>query len=261
MQLPFPFYQQATPAQQALFRQAIRIEKEKQPASHRGIGTLQEKSLHRILKYYIEPITDLHEKPLSAYIADIYNENGITEVQTGSFYPLRQKLITFLPLCPVTLIHPLFYSKTLYRVDAVSGSVSAPRHSPLHACVYDCAKEFFWIADLLTHENLTVRLLYLQGEEWQTENGGTQNSRRCTRRILLQPTDLLGEQVLHGADAFSALIPFANTPFTVSALATAIRRRRSCARYLVYALERAGILFSCGKDGRKKLYMLSQPPE
>ena len=71
-----------------------------------GIGMQKEKTLHAVLKAYEDPDVDHHEIPIGNYIADIYREDtgSITEIQTGSFSPLREKLKAFLPLYHVTVV-------------------------------------------------------------------------------------------------------------------------------------------------------------
>ena len=53
-----------------------------------GIGTQKERTLHSVLKYYLEPDAEYHEIPIGSFIADIYRDDRIIEVQTGSFTPL-----------------------------------------------------------------------------------------------------------------------------------------------------------------------------
>ena len=61
-----------------------------------GIGTLNEKTIHTVLKHYYEPDVSHHEIKVGRYYADIYNENGIIEIQTRQFNRLRLKLNEFL---------------------------------------------------------------------------------------------------------------------------------------------------------------------
>lgn len=65
-----------------------------------GIGTLSEKTVHAILKNYYEPDEDRHEIPIQNYVADIYAEGEIIEIQTRQFDKMRGKLGAFLPLYP-----------------------------------------------------------------------------------------------------------------------------------------------------------------
>lgn len=63
-----------------------------------GFGTLQEKTVHAVMKLYYEPNEDYHEVPIEGYIADIYTGEQIIEIQNGNFNRLRDKLQVFLPL-------------------------------------------------------------------------------------------------------------------------------------------------------------------
>jgi hypothetical protein len=76
-----------------------------------GIGTLGEKSLHRILKSYYEPLGALHEQKLGRYVADILNEDGVIEIQTRSLSAMRKKLEAFLEVTHVTVVHPVVHNK------------------------------------------------------------------------------------------------------------------------------------------------------
>ena len=62
-----------------------------------GIGTLSEKTVHAILKNYYEPDEDRQEIPIEKYVADIYANGEIIEIQTRQFNKMRNKLTAFLP--------------------------------------------------------------------------------------------------------------------------------------------------------------------
>ena len=57
-----------------------------------------------MLKVYFEPRPACREQPLAGYVADILNEEGVTEVQTRNYGALRKKLAAFLPLMPVRVV-------------------------------------------------------------------------------------------------------------------------------------------------------------
>lgn len=57
-----------------------------------GIGTLGEKTLHRVLKAYFQPDPSKCEVRVGPYVADALTGSGIVEIQTRSFYKLRPKL-------------------------------------------------------------------------------------------------------------------------------------------------------------------------
>lgn len=64
--------------------------------SRKKIGVLSEKTLHSVIKRFIEPNEALHELKVDGYYADIKNHDGIFEVQTRSFSRLRAKLTSYL---------------------------------------------------------------------------------------------------------------------------------------------------------------------
>ncbi len=72
-----------------------------------GIGTYKEKTLHAVLKRFIEPDDDYQEVSVGNFVADIYNNDGITEIQTGGFNAMRKKLECFLEREKVTIVYPL----------------------------------------------------------------------------------------------------------------------------------------------------------
>ena len=42
-----------------------------------GIGTLAEKSVHAVLKIFMEPDEDLHEVPIDGFVADIFSDDKV----------------------------------------------------------------------------------------------------------------------------------------------------------------------------------------
>ena len=90
-----------------------------------GIGTLGERSLHAVLKYWIEPDERRHEVKLPCgLVADIYDGERVVEIQTGSLYQLRGKLDRLLPFTPVTIVVPVVRKKTLVWLDPETGEAT-----------------------------------------------------------------------------------------------------------------------------------------
>ena len=95
-----------------------------------GIGTYGEKTVHAVLKNYFEPYPDSHERKIGGYVADIVGEDGIIEIQTGSFERLRKKLEAFLAVRRVTVVYPIPRKKWLIRIDPKTGEQGKKRKSP-----------------------------------------------------------------------------------------------------------------------------------
>ena len=132
-----------------------------------GIGTLSEKTVHAILKNYYEPDEDRHEIPIQNYVADIYAEGEIIEIQTRQFDKMRGKLGAFLPLYPVTIVYPIPHEKWIIWIDEESGTLSKRRKSPLKGNPYVIFPELYKIKMFLKDPNLRFRLVFLDMEEYK----------------------------------------------------------------------------------------------
>lgn len=113
-----------------------------------GIGTQKERTLHSVLKYYLEPDAEYHEIPVGSFIADIYRDGRILEVQTGSFTPLAKKLDVFLPKFPVTIVYPIPWHKWVHWIQPNTGEVSKGRRSPKTGNLYMLLPELYRIPSL-----------------------------------------------------------------------------------------------------------------
>lgn len=95
-----------------------------------GIGTLSEKKMHSVIKYFIEPDASKHESRVGNSIVDVKNESGVFEVQTASFNVLRKKLPSLLISNCVTVVHPIPFEKHIVKLNAVTGEIGKRRKSP-----------------------------------------------------------------------------------------------------------------------------------
>lgn len=91
-----------------------------------GIGTLKERSLHAVLKYWFSPDEACHERKVGRYVADVFDGERVVEIQTGSAYRLQPKLEAFLPAYPVTVVLPLVRRKTLTLDRSADRGASRP---------------------------------------------------------------------------------------------------------------------------------------
>lgn len=89
-----------------------------------GIGTLGEKSLHAVLKYYYQPDESQHERKIGRMTADAILPNGsILEIQTRSFYSLRKNFPYSLPM------DRFIWSRQSYRKNGCAGYTRKPGKS------------------------------------------------------------------------------------------------------------------------------------
>jgi len=220
-----------------------------------SIGTYGEKTLHRELKWYIEPRGNLHEAPVGKYIADIKAENGITEIQTRSFEKLRPKLTAFLPEHAVTLVYPIAHEKTIIWVDADTGEVVRTRRSPKRGSFYSAFRELYRIKPLLTDANLRLRLILADISERRSSGGG----RKGYHKIDTELRALYDELIIDGADDYAKLIPapLFRLPFTAADYASAARISKKDGQTALNVLRHVGAVTQIGKSGRAYLYHTS----
>ena len=78
----------------------------------------------------------------------IYFHEGIFEVQTGGFYPLRKKIEWYLShtACHITVVHPLPAVRYLSWIDPTDGHIISRRKSPKRGEVKHMAKELYWLS-------------------------------------------------------------------------------------------------------------------
>lgn len=222
-----------------------------------GIGTLGEKSLHRILKSYYEPLGALHEQKLGRYVADILNEDGVIEIQTRSLSAMRKKLEAFLEVTHVTVVHPVVHHKWVSWLDSATGETTKPRKSPKTGTIYDAFWELGGIPDLLLHPNLTVCLVMLDMEEIRFLDGWGRGGKRGSSRCDRFPKALLSETFLSGQDAYRALLPDSLPEvFTRRELAAAahVGMEQRGIGSMLRVFKATGVLAEDGTRGREKLY-------
>lgn len=233
----------------------LRIREQRQAPA--GIGTLGEKSLHAILKQWIDPDESHHEIRLDGVVADIYDGERVVEIQTGGFSALRPKLERLLPQVPVTVVYPLPWHKTLVWVNPETGESSKPRRSPKVGQFWDAAGQLIRIRALLGHPNLTVELLLLDMEEVRLADGWSADGKKGSHRLERFPTALGPTAVLREPADYATLLP-PGLPgcggFTAAELGKAARLSPKQASALLNILKNTGIIIQTGKHGRAYVY-------
>jgi acyl dehydratase len=221
----------------------------------KGIGTLSEKTLHAVIKRYMEPYEGNHETKIGAYVADIVGEDGIIEIQTRSLSRMRKKLETFLDVAHVTVVYPIAHSKWVCWVDPATGETSAKRRSPKTGSFYHAFGELYGIRQLLTHPNLTIRLLLVDMEEYRHLDGWNKTKKRGSSRYERIPLALHDELEVGGDKGFAALIPEGLPEhFTSRDFAHVAGLHLSEAQTALNVLHAIGVLERCGKRERMNVY-------
>ena len=249
------------------------------------IGTLREKRLHAAIKLYLCPDETCHERPVAdllassdgtaqapekkrRMVADILTEGNIYEVQTGGFFPLKEKIAWYLTHtpCRITVVHPIPAVRYLSWINPEDGSIISRRRSPKRGRVRDVAKELYWLSEFVGNPRFALRLLLIELEEYRMADGWSRDGKRGSNRYERFPTALLGDVILKTpADYAAYFLPEAlaesadgegNLPrFTASEYARLTGIRGKATYSTIHLLERLGLIQETEERvGRSKTY-------
>lgn len=220
-----------------------------------GIGTLSEKTVHAILKNYYEPDEEKQEIPIENYVADIFSDGGIMEIQTRQFNKMRNKLSAFLPLYPVTIVYPIPREKWIIWIDEENGELSRKRKSPAKGNVYLAFIELYKIKMYLKNPNLRVKLVLMDMEEYKLLNGWSRDKKRGSSRYDRIPTDLVEEVDITRIEDYMQFVPYdLEEEFTSKEFAKAAHIPVKLAQTVLNILYDIGTVTRTGKRGREYLY-------
>lgn len=220
-----------------------------------GIGTLSEKTVHAILKNYYEPDEDKQEIPIENYVADIYADGQIIEIQTGQFNRMRDKLKSFLPLYPVTIVYPIPRQKWIVWIDEESGALSQRRKSPAKGNPYVAFAELYKIKGFLKDPNLRIKLVLMDVEEYKLLNGWSRDKKKGASRYDRIPLELVEEVEIERTEDYMQFVPSElDGEFTSKEFAKAAHIPVPLAQTVLNILYHVGILTRVGKKGNTYLY-------
>lgn len=220
-----------------------------------GIGTLSEKTVHAILKNYYAPNEDNQEIPIGNFVADIYIDGEIIEIQTRQFNKMRDKLNAFLPLYPVTICYPIPREKYLIWIDPESGELSSRRKSPLKGSAYSVFPELYKIKPFLKNPNIRFRLVLMDIDEYKLSDGWGKNRHNNSSKYDRIPTALIEEIEIDRLEDYMQFVPY-NLPeqFTAKQFAKAAHIQASLARVVLNILYYVETVDRIGKDGNSYIY-------
>jgi hypothetical protein len=225
-----------------------------------GIGTLNEKTLHSVIKNYIEPDKSRQEVKIDRFVADIFRDDQVIEIQTRNFYGMKKKLSHFLEKYPVTVVYPIPNEKHINWIDPSTGEIVERRKSPKKPHPQEMAHELIHILPFLTHENLSFRIMYLDVEDYKLKNGWDASGKKGSERYERIPKRLIAEKIISCAKDYLYFIP-EDLPgdFTVKEFAKKAHVTKTCASRMLYILMKLGVVERPGKRGRGYIYRITCP--
>ncbi len=219
-----------------------------------GIGTLGEKTVHAVVKIYVEPDEDYHEVPLEGYVADIYREGKIFEVQTANFNTMRNKLRAFLPLYQVTIVYPVPATKWLIWIDPETGEETDRRKSPKKGTPQAVFRELYRIKPFLTDPNLSIRILLLDMEEYRLLDGWSRDRKKGSHRYDRIPIEVKEDLLLTCPADYRMLVPVELERFDSKQYAKAAGLTVNRAQTALKVLYDLGVVDRVAKEGNKYIY-------
>ena len=193
-----------------------------------GIGTLREKTIHSVLKYYYAPDPAYHEIRIGSYVADICVDGEIYEVQTP---------------------------KWLSWLDMETGELSPKRRSPKTGTIYQIIPELYRIKMFIGNPRLHFIISLIDVEETRYLNGWGRNKKRGSSRMDGIPVGIFDEVRI---DTFSDYMIFLPDTlpgrFTSKDLAKAVKISQGSAGTLLNVLLETRIIDRVGKSGNSYLY-------
>ena len=226
-----------------------------QERMRKGIGTLGEKTLHAVLKYFYEPDDGYHEVRVGSYVADIMRDGEIIEVQTAGFGKMREKLASYLKDYHVTIVYPIAHTKWLVWLDEQTGEVTKRRKSPKTGSVYDAFRELYRIKFLLKNPKLHFCFPLIDLEEQRILDGWSKDRKKGSHRYDRIPIALENEIYVDGIKEFGKLIPETlQEPFTTKDFAKEAKITINRAQTAVNVLYYTGTLQRVGKQKNAYLY-------
>lgn len=220
-----------------------------------GIGTLREKTIHSVLKYYYAPNPAYHEIKIGQYVADICVDGEIFEVQTRNFNTMRAKLQYFLQEHDVTIIYPVAHTKWLSWLNMETGELSPKRKSPKTGTLYQIIPELYKIKMFIGNPKLHFIIALIDVEETRYLNGWSFNKKRGSSRMDGIPVDIFDEvRIDTMSDYFKFLPDTLPEKFTSKDFSKAAKIPQKKAGTLLNVLLETKIIERIGKIGNSFLY-------
>lgn len=225
-----------------------------------GIGTYNEKRLHRILKRFITENAECYETRLGRYVADVVCDGVIYEIQTSSFRTLSEKIRYYLENTElsVCIMRPIVVGKTLIRAQRDTGEVIKVSRSSKKGRESDVLPELYHLLECVGNERLSVRIMLVNAEEYRFSEA--QRYRKKGRYDCdLRPTSLVGDKILCGVDGWRSLLcdELLCGEFSVADFERATRTRGRNRYYALTALCSLGVVEK-RTEGRRNYYSISK---
>ncbi len=222
--------------------------------AERGIGRLGEKSVHGILKFLLDADLTHHEIKLpEGPVADIYDGEVITEIQTGSYPALAKKLARLLPHYKVRVVCPIVRDRYLHYINKEDGSIEKGRKSPLHGGRASSLVPLAALDAFLDSENFSLEFLLIDVSQYRIQKARTYRAK--SEKCDCVPLCIVDVWSVKTREEYKQLLPETlPDPFTAEQFGKAVHLRGRKQYFALKLLLNHSVIRQIGKQGRAYLY-------
>lgn len=224
--------------------------------TRKTIGTNNESSLHRTLKFQYAGPGGKTEAEVGGFVADGIRKDGeYIEVQTGSFGPLRKKIKEFASIGKVRIIHPIAVTKKI-EVCSADGKPLYSRKSPLHGTSWDIFNALLHAPQLPLIRGVTIEIAMVDIIEKRVKDGKGAWRRKGISIKDKQLSAFHESILLSKPKDYLRFIPFKkNERFTVSSHSEKTGIKKWMSQRALYVLMKMNIIKRVGKEGNAWVYV------
>jgi len=222
-----------------------------------NIGTRNESSLHKTLKFQYTGPGGTTEAEVGEFVADGIRKDGeYIEVQTGSFAPLRKKLKTFTKNAKVRIIHPIAVIKILEVYD-IKGKLSYRRKSPTRGSIWNLFDALLSAPEIPLLKGVTLEIVFIDITEKRIKDGKGSWRRKGISKLDKELSSFHESIILNKkSDYLKHFIPFKkNEEFTVTSHSEKADIKRHISQKALYVLNKMKVIKRIGKDRRAWVYV------
>jgi len=222
----------------------------------KSIGTKNESSLHKKLKFQYTGLGGKNEVEVGEYVADGVRKDGeFIEVQTGSFAPLKKKVKEFAAAGKVRIIHPIAVSKII-EVYNTEGKLLHKRRSSARGSLWDIFNALLYAPELPLIKGVIIEAVLVDITEKRVNDG---NGSWRRKGISIKDKELLSfrESVIFSKPKdFLRFFPFKKgDEFTVASLAEKANIKSWLAGRTLYVLTKLKVIKRIGKKRNAFVYV------
>ena len=241
--------------------------KKPKTVKNRSIGTKNESSLHKTLKFRYAGPGGTTENRVGSYVADGINASGdIIEIQTGSFASLKEKIAEFSTHSRVKIIHPVALSKYIEVFEPSSGKKPGlrplyRRKSPSKGSIWNLFDALVYAPHIPACPHVSIEIALVDITEIRIRDGKGSWRRKGVSIYDKKLEKWHGRIKLEKLQDYRYFVPFReDVSFTNKQLAEKVKITEALARKTLYVLTKLGVVTRVGKQDRCWLYRIKKSP-